>query len=98
MKVVTAEELIDIDKKTSKKIPSILLMEHAARDIFHLLLKRHKKLLSKKTVYIFSSVGGNGGDGLAAARYLINNRCNVKIYIIGNIDRVNKDTSSSLPK
>lgn len=95
MKVVTAEELIDIDKKTSKKIPSILLMEHAARDIFHLLLKRHKKLLSKKTVYIFSSVGGNGGDGLAAARYLINNRCNVKIYIIGNIDRVNKDTYSN---
>lgn len=92
MKVVTTEDLINIDKKTIEKIPSILLMEHVASEIFYLLLKRHKKLLYKKTVYIFSSVGGNGGDGLAIARYLIKNNCNVKVYITGNLDRVNKDT------
>ncbi|WP_300589946.1 NAD(P)H-hydrate epimerase, partial [uncultured Brachyspira sp.] len=92
MKVVTTEDLINIDKKTIEKIPSILLMENVASEIFYLLLKRHKKLLYKKTVYIFSSVGGNGGDGLAIARYLIKNNCNVKVYITGNLDRVNKDT------
>ena len=36
MKVVTTEELINIDKKTTEKIPSILLMEHVALDIFNL--------------------------------------------------------------
>ncbi|PCG19123.1 NAD(P)H-hydrate dehydratase [Brachyspira sp. G79] len=92
MKVVTTEDLINIDKKTTEKIPSILLMEHVASEIFYLLLKRHRKLLYTKTVYIFSSVGGNGGDGLAIARYLINNGYNVSIYITGNLDRVNKDT------
>ena len=92
MKVVTTEDLINIDKKTIEKIPSILLMEHVASEIFYLLLKRHRKLLYTKTVYIFSSVGGNGGDGLAIARYLINNGYDVKIYITGNLDKVNKDT------
>ncbi len=92
MKVVTTEDLINIDKKTIEKIPSVLLMEHVASEIFYLLLKRHRKLLYTKTVYIFSSVGGNGGDGLAIARYLIKNGYDVKIYITGNLDRVNKDT------
>ena len=92
MKVVTTEDLINIDKKTTEKIPSILLMEHVASEIFYLLLKRHRKLLYTKTVYIFSSVGGNGGDGLAIGRYLIQNGYDVKIYITGNLDRVNKDT------
>ena len=92
MKVVTVEELINIDKKTTEKIPSILLMEHVASEIFYLLIKRHRKALYNKRVHIFSSVGGNGGDGLAIARYLIKNGYNVKVYLTGNIDRVNKDT------
>lgn len=92
MKVVTVEELINIDKKTTEKIPSILLMEHVASEIFYLLIKRHRKALYNKCVHIFSSVGGNGGDGLAIARYLIKNGYNVKVYLTGNIDRVNKDT------
>uniref|UniRef100_UPI003F4BD2C6 NAD(P)H-hydrate dehydratase n=1 Tax=Brachyspira catarrhinii TaxID=2528966 RepID=UPI003F4BD2C6 len=95
MKVVSTEDLINIDKKTIEKIPSILLMEHVASEIFYLLVKRHRKLLYTKTVYIFSSVGGNGGDGLAIARYLIKNGYDVKIYITGNLDRVNKDTYSN---
>ncbi|ANN62882.1 carbohydrate kinase [Brachyspira hyodysenteriae] len=95
MKVVTTEDIINIDKKTIEKIPSILLMEHVASEIFYLLVKRHRKLLYTKTVYIFSSVGGNGGDGLAIARYLIKNGYDVKIYITGNLDRVNKDTYSN---
>lgn len=92
MKVVTVEELINIDKKTTEKIPSILLMEHVASEIFYLLIKRHRKVLYNKRIHIFSSVGGNGGDGLAIARYLIKNGYNVKVYLTGNIDRVNKDT------
>lgn len=92
MKVATVEELINIDKKTTEKIPSILLMEHVAKDIFYLLVKRHRKSLYNNYVHIFSSVGGNGGDGLAIARYLIENGYNANVYIMGNIDRVNKDT------
>lgn len=92
MKVVSIEEVINIDKKTIETIPSILLMEHVASEIFYLLIKRHRKTLYDKTVHIFSSVGGNGGDGLAIARYLIKNGYNTKVYLTGNIDRVNKDT------
>ena len=92
MKVVSIEEVINIDKKTIEKIPSILLMEHVASEIFYLLIKRHRKTLYDKTIHIFSSVGGNGGDGLAIARYLIKNGYNTKVYLTGNIDRVNKDT------
>ena len=91
MKVVSIEEVINIDKKTIERIPSILLMEHVASEIFYLLLKRHRKTLYNNCVHIFSSVGGNGGDGLAIARYLIKNGYNVNVYLTGNIDRVNKD-------
>lgn len=92
MKVVSIEEVINIDKKTIERIPSILLMEHVASEIFYLLLKRHRKTLYNNCVHIFSSVGGNGGDGLAIARYLIKNGYDTKVYLTGNIDRVNKDT------
>ena len=91
MKVVNIEEVINIDKKTIEKIPSILLMEHVASEIFYALIKRHRKTLYDKSVHIFSSVGGNGGDGLAIARYLIKNGYDAKVYLTGNIDRVNKD-------
>ena len=91
MKVVNIEEVINIDKKTIEKIPSILLMEHVASEIFYALIKRHRKTLYDKNVHIFSSVGGNGGDGLAIARYLIKNGYDTKVYLTGNIDRVNKD-------
>lgn len=92
MKVVTTEELINIDKKTTEKIPSILLMEHVALDIFNLLEERYAETLNNHFVHIFSSVGGNGGDGFAVARYLIKNGYNVNVYITGNLDKVNKDT------
>ncbi|WIH80435.1 NAD(P)H-hydrate dehydratase [Brachyspira pilosicoli] len=92
MKVVTTEELINIDKKTTEKIPSILLMEHVALDIFNLLEERYAETLNTHFVHIFSSVGGNGGDGFAVARYLIKNGYNVNVYITGNLDKVNKDT------
>ena len=92
MKVVTTEEVINIDKKTIEKIPSILLMEHVALDIFNLLYERYAETLDNHFVHIFSSVGGNGGDGFAIARYLIKNGYNVNVYITGNLDKVNKDT------
>ena len=92
MKVVTTEEVINIDKKTIEKIPSILLMEHVALDIFNLLYERYAETLDNHSVHIFSSVGGNGGDGFAIARYLIKNGYNVNVYITGNLDKVNKDT------
>ncbi len=95
MKIVTKDEIINIDRRTTEKIPSILLMEHVASDIFYLLIKRHKNRLYNNTVHIFSSVGGNGGDGLALARYLIKNGYSVRVYITGNLDRVNKDTYSN---
>ena len=95
MKIVTRDEIINIDRRTTEKIPSILLMEHVASDIFYLLVKRHKKNLYNNVVHIFASVGGNGGDGLALTRYLIKNGYDVKVYITGNLDRVNKDTYSN---
>lgn len=92
MKIVTADYMRSIDIETMEKIPSILLMEHVASDIFNILIKRHKKLLKKSEIYVFSSVGGNGGDGLAIARYLIKNGYNVKVFIMGDLNKAHRDT------
>lgn len=87
----------DIDSYTinSLNIPSILLMEHVGRDIFLKILSRHYERVSKYGVSIFSGTGGNGGDGLVLARYLIFAGIKTSIFIIGDLAKLHKDTLSN---
>lgn len=95
MKIVTTEDMRSIDIETIEKIPSILLMEHVASDIFKLIKKKHGKSLKKNETYIFASVGGNGGDGLAIARYMIEEHFKVNVFLIGDLNKIHKDTYSN---
>ena len=88
MVYVTANQMRKIDKYTIENIgiPSIVLMENAKAQI-------SKHILDKKfdTAYVFASVGNNGGDGLAVARDIYNAKKNVKVYVIGNIEKSSTD-------
>lgn len=80
MKVVTAAEMREIDRKTIGEcgIAGIVLMERAGLAV----TGRIKELFGRKNVVVVSGKGNNGGDGLAIARNLHNEGREVSVVII----------------
>lgn len=81
MKVLNAKQLKAADAYTiaHEPVAAIDLMERAAQQCVSWLLQRQ---LSNKQIHIFCGKGGNGGDGLAIARLLVNNGINATVYIL----------------
>jgi NAD(P)H-hydrate epimerase len=79
MKVVTAEEMRNIDRVTIEEygIPGIVLMERAGLAV----ASKIKDLFGRKRVIVISGGGNNGGDGLVVARVLYNEGWDVKIFL-----------------
>ncbi|MBM4136433.1 MAG: NAD(P)H-hydrate epimerase [Nitrospira sp.] len=79
MKVVTAEEMRNIDRVTIEEygIPGIVLMERAGLAV----ATKIKDLFGRKRIIVISGGGNNGGDGLVVARVLHNERCDVKVFL-----------------
>ncbi len=83
MKVATAEEMQELDRKAIEtyRIPGIVLMENARRGAAEVISKTFPDLLKKK-IAIIAGKGNNGGDGFVIARYLLNNGISVRIYLL----------------
>jgi ADP-dependent NAD(P)H-hydrate dehydratase / NAD(P)H-hydrate epimerase len=79
MKVVTAAEMEEIDRKTIGEcgIAGIVLMERAGLAV----TARIKELFGRKNVIVVSGNGNNGGDGLVIARNLHNEGWEVSVVI-----------------
>lgn len=71
-------------------IPSIVLMENAARSIYEIMLN-YSDYFVNKNIGIVCGKGNNGGDGFALARHLINNGFDVKIVSIGSESELDGD-------
>ncbi len=69
MKIVTAAEMREIDRRTSERfgVPSLILMENAGTAVAEFILERYPQA---KTVGVICGKGNNGGDGFVAARRL----------------------------
>jgi NAD(P)H-hydrate epimerase len=89
MKVVTAEEMRSIDRKTIEEygIPGLVLMERAGLSV----ALKVKELFEKKKIIVLAGGGNNGGDGIVAARNLFNWGWNVKILLLSEVDRLSAD-------
>lgn len=89
MKVVTAEEMRDIDKRTIEDygIPGLVLMERAGLSV----ALKVKELFEKKKVIVLAGGGNNGGDGIVAARNLFNWGWNVKVLLLSEEQRLSPD-------
>jgi hydroxyethylthiazole kinase-like uncharacterized protein yjeF len=79
MKVVTAEEMRGIDKKTIEEfgIPGVVLMERAGLAV----ASRIKEIFGRKRVLVVCGSGNNGGDGFVVARYLYKEGWDVKVFL-----------------
>ncbi len=91
MRVVTAREMRQIDKKATQKygIPPIVLMENAAIVSAFCVLQMIKA--GQGNVMLFCGQGNNGGDGFACARHLVNRGLNVKIYFVGKKEKLSSE-------
>jgi ADP-dependent NAD(P)H-hydrate dehydratase / NAD(P)H-hydrate epimerase len=70
MKVLTAAEMREVDRRTEELgIPGAILMENAGHRVVEYISQRWP-ILSKHRIVVLCGKGNNGGDGLVIARQL----------------------------
>ena len=96
-KVVTSEEMRDIDRLTTEKygIPSILLMENAAHAAARVIAEKLGGSVKGKSFLILCGKGNNGGDGAALARILWTQGANCFVYLFGKIEETKGDARAN---
>ena len=96
MKLVTREEMRELDRRTIEEIGilGLVLMENAGRGTAQIIKKRFGP--EKKKVAIFCGRGNNGGDGLVVARYLKNWGWSVKVYLLSEKEKITGDAKVNL--
>ncbi|MBN1682800.1 NAD(P)H-hydrate dehydratase [Candidatus Bathyarchaeota archaeon] len=62
-------------------VPNLILMENAGKTVADIITSKSKKT---DLITFFCGLGGNGGDGLVAARHLASRGYKIKIIIIGD--------------
>jgi NAD(P)H-hydrate epimerase len=69
MKIVTADEMRQIDRATSERfgVPSLTLMENAGTAVADFILEQYPRA---RTIGVLCGKGNNGGDGFVCARKL----------------------------
>lgn len=95
MKVVSADEMRQIDKQTIEKIgiPGIVLMETAATAVFRSIQTNFPEC---RNLGIFIGKGNNGGDGLALARQLAHAGYTIQIVLVSSPERFAGDPLTNL--
>ena len=99
MKIVTAQEMRNIDMQTIEKIgiPGVVLMENAGMGIVRAIEERQgDKGTNASSVSIFVGKGNNGGDGLVIARHLINRGYDVITYMMTEPEKFADDALTNL--
>lgn len=95
--VFTRDAVRRLDKLavTEFSIPSIVLMENAARHVTDVALDGLETIDAPK-VLVACGPGNNGGDGLAAARHLHNAGLRVTVFLAGNPAQYSGDAKVNL--
>jgi NAD(P)H-hydrate epimerase len=93
--IFTREQVRQVDKDAVEQygIPSIVLMENAARQVAD---KAQAMLDATKRVLVLCGGGNNGGDGLAAARHLQNRGIDVTVVLVKSADKYKDDAGANL--
>lgn len=96
MKIVTAEQMRDIDRKAADMgISTADLMENAGRAVAE-AIRDFVDYIAGKRVLVLAGSGNNGGDALVAARYLHEWGADVNVFLL--TDRSSEDKNLELLK
>jgi len=86
MKIVTAEQMRQIDQECIKRgTPASVLMENAGKAVAE-ETRPDPGVLDKQHILCLIGAGNNGGDGLVAARYLHEWGARVSVYLCSQRD------------
>ncbi len=97
MKVVTAGEMKEIDRKAMKDfcIPGLVLMENAGMAVARKVEEMLKGIANPRVVVV-SGKGNNGGDGCVAARQLKKSGIETTVLLLGRKRDVKGDARVNL--
>jgi hydroxyethylthiazole kinase-like uncharacterized protein yjeF len=89
MKIVTAEQMRSIDRKTIEGygIPGAVLMERAGLSVS----LKIRELFEKRKVVVLAGSGNNGGDGIVVARDLFNRGWNARVIVLAKEGNLSPD-------
>jgi NAD(P)H-hydrate epimerase len=95
MKILTAEQMRNIDRRTTERfgVPLIVLMENAAIAVVDAIAEHYPDI---ERAAIFCGTGANGGDGLAVARHLENRGVVPTVLIAGDRKKFSGDARTNL--
>jgi hydroxyethylthiazole kinase-like uncharacterized protein yjeF len=91
LRAFSSAEIRQVDQDAVRElgIPSLLLMENAARGV----CERIQQAGVWQSITIFAGPGNNGGDGLAIARLLAARGINANVYLIRNGKDLSEDAA-----
>lgn len=97
MKVLTAAQMREIDRRTSQEfgVPSLQLMENAGTRVAEFLRDRIPDLARKRMV-ILCGKGNNGGDGMVVARVLRQQGCAPIVLLCSAPEAMKGDAAANL--
>lgn len=92
MKIATSEQMRGLDRSAIRErgIPSLQLMDRAAAAVVERCLERMAGKENRR-VAVFCGAGNNGGDGVAAARQLMEAGVEVRCFLVGRRDKMTPD-------
>jgi NAD(P)H-hydrate epimerase len=95
MYIYTGEEMSALDRRVIEvyNIPSLILMENAARGVFEEIVNQFS---SDASITIFCGTGNNGGDGLALARQLFCAGYRPEVFIAGEESKIKEPGKTHL--
>ncbi|MBU1344898.1 MAG: NAD(P)H-hydrate dehydratase [Proteobacteria bacterium] len=97
MILVTADQMQEMDKTTIESfgIPGCVLMENAGRGAVDFLLKKFKDIRPQK-IAVMAGRGNNGGDGFVMARYLMEKKFDVTVFLLSLKNKVKGDAKLNM--
>ncbi len=86
MKIVTCQEMKDIEKLANQKgLPFLQMMENAGTAVFQIILEKTEP--KNKTANVYCGKGNNGGDGFVIARLLEGKGWKVNVILVDGMPK-----------
>ncbi len=99
MKVLTAEQMREVDRLTTERygIPSLQLMENAGAGVAD-YLERNFSDLDTRNIVVLCGKGNNGGDGMVVARRLREGGAAPRVFLFADAAAIRGDAATNLQR
>jgi len=99
MKILTADEMREVDRLTTERqgLPSLTLMENAGKSVAGFIRHQFRKM-RRRGIAVLCGKGNNGGDGLVVARHLLEMGAKPAVYLLAEPGEMRGDAAVNLKR